>query len=106
MKNISSFGFLLLTSVFSVSANAQTAEERGHQVFDKWCAACHDESQSTPGTAALRAKYNGALPALLEEVSVLCLSSVKPKLMTQNWLILAHIFPGTTETDQYRYQYR
>ena len=67
MKNISSFGFLLLTSVFSVSANAQTAEERGHQVFDKWCAECHDESQSTPGTAALRAKYNGALPALLEE---------------------------------------
>tara|TARA_R110000824_G_scaffold288508_2_gene476455 strand:+ start:25725 stop:26066 length:342 start_codon:yes stop_codon:yes gene_type:complete len=67
MKNISSLGLLLLATVFSLSANAQTAAERGHQVFDKWCAACHDESQRTPGTAALRAKYNGALPALLEE---------------------------------------
>ncbi len=67
MKNIIKIGLFSLATVFSINANAQDAVERGHQVFDKWCAACHDESQRTPGTNALRAKYQGALPALLEE---------------------------------------
>lgn len=67
MKNIISFGLFSLATVFSIGANAQSAVERGEQVFDTWCTACHDDTRRTPGTAALQAKYQGALPALLEE---------------------------------------
>lgn len=67
MKNLITIGLFSLTVVFSVNANAQSAVERGEQVFDTWCTACHDDTRRTPGTAALQAKYQGAIPALLEE---------------------------------------
>ncbi len=67
MKNLIYVGLFSLTTVFSINANAQTAVERGEQVFDTWCTACHDDTRRTPGTAALAAKYQGVLPALLEE---------------------------------------
>ena len=67
MKSLINSGLLLLVVFSTLNANAQTAAERGKQVFDTWCAACHDETPNTPGTAALAAKYQGALPALLEE---------------------------------------
>jgi mono/diheme cytochrome c family protein len=50
-----------------------TQVERGHELFDYWCAPCHgpgignDGAPHLPGEAALRAKYQGALPALLQE---------------------------------------
>ena len=50
-----------------------TEVERGQELFDYWCATCHgpgignDGAPYLPGEAALRAKYQGALPALLQE---------------------------------------
>jgi mono/diheme cytochrome c family protein len=50
-----------------------TQVERGQELFDYWCATCHgpgignDGAPYLPGEAALRAKYQGALPALLQE---------------------------------------
>ena len=41
--------------------------ERGHQVFEKWCAPCHAAGPAHPGTTALAALYHGAKPAPLEE---------------------------------------
>lgn len=51
--------------------------ERGREVFDQRCAACHDPIPEEifgppflppmPGTQALRDRYGGALPAALEE---------------------------------------
>ncbi len=67
MKNLINIALLSMAAVFSLNANAQSAVERGEQVFDIWCTACHDDTRRTPGTAALAAKYQGALPALLEE---------------------------------------
>ncbi|WP_082835851.1 c-type cytochrome [Croceicoccus bisphenolivorans] len=39
----------------------------GKQVFDKWCAPCHAPGPRYPGTASLEVKYNGEIPAALEE---------------------------------------
>ena len=40
---------------------------QGKGVFDQWCAMCHAAADRMPGTASLQAKYNGSLPAALEE---------------------------------------
>jgi mono/diheme cytochrome c family protein len=42
--------------------------ERGAAVFNNWCSACHSRGpQNAPGTASLQAKYQGAVPAALED---------------------------------------
>ena len=41
--------------------------EAGHQVFKFWCTPCHGSGKHMPGTQALAAKYQGAVPALLEQ---------------------------------------
>jgi mono/diheme cytochrome c family protein len=63
-------------AVGAVTAAAQPSAAqiaRGQELFDYWCATCHgpgignDGAPYLPGEAALRAKYQGALPALLQE---------------------------------------
>jgi (+)-pinoresinol hydroxylase len=49
------------------AAQEGAATERGKDVFDYWCAACHGSGPGKPGTSALQALYNGQKPALLEE---------------------------------------
>lgn len=39
----------------------------GQEVFNRNCAACHAHGVKFPGTSALAAKYNGRLPAALED---------------------------------------
>lgn len=73
---------IVLTAVaaLAVIASASVAKERradpvaaGKQVFDRNCVACHGAGPGMPpfaekpGTEALRAKYNGEMPALLTE---------------------------------------
>jgi mono/diheme cytochrome c family protein len=43
--------------------------ERGRQVYDRWCAACHARDPGHPGTQSLEIKYGGAIPAALEDRS-------------------------------------
>lgn len=47
---------------------AQQSEQlaRGKAVYDYWCLTCHGDGEQYPGTAALRVKYDGQLPAVLE----------------------------------------
>jgi mono/diheme cytochrome c family protein len=41
---------------------------RGAAVFNNWCSACHSRGpQNAPGTTSLQNKYQGALPAALED---------------------------------------
>ena len=41
--------------------------ERGAAVFNNWCAACHSRNPLNSGTASLAVKYNGTVPAALED---------------------------------------
>jgi mono/diheme cytochrome c family protein len=61
---------ILLCALVSLSASAAddtTRIQKGHDVFQYWCAPCHGRGEGPPGTIALRALYQGAKPALLEE---------------------------------------
>lgn len=45
-----------------------SAVERGAAVFNNWCSACHSRGpQNAPGTTSLQFKYQGAVPAALED---------------------------------------
>jgi mono/diheme cytochrome c family protein len=68
MKQLIIFFFLVLTGM-QVQAQEASSIENGKKVFDRWCIYCHGESAlgPLPGTASLQIKYNGQIPALLEE---------------------------------------
>jgi mono/diheme cytochrome c family protein len=67
MRNV--FKVALAVSAFCISGSLVRADpqDKGKQVFDRWCSSCHGPGQRTPGTAALGAKYGSAEPAALEE---------------------------------------
>ena len=68
---------LFLAIVMVGFLQAQTPSEKsGKGVFDKWCLPCHGAvasahtmfgSGALPGTAALAVKYQGKVPAVLEQ---------------------------------------
>lgn len=42
--------------------------DRGSAVFNNWCSACHSRGpENAPGTTSLQFKYQGAVPAALED---------------------------------------
>ena len=52
--------------------------ERGAAVFNNWCSACHSkDARNAPGTRSLQFKYQGKLPAALEDRRDLTAESVK-----------------------------
>lgn len=72
-------------------AQDRAAIERGNAKFQYMCAPCHgagigdDGRAMLPGTDALRIKYRGALPALLEERSDLTADVIKLYLRRGSW---------------------
>ena len=64
---------LLAAAASFASAQGSASVERGRAKFEHTCAPCHadgvgdDGRAMLPGTDALRIKYQGALPALLEK---------------------------------------
>ena len=53
-------------------------EARGAAVFNNWCVACHDKDpQNGPATRSLQFKYQGTLPAALEDRRDLTPAAVK-----------------------------
>ena len=62
---------LLLGATLGVPINALAADaasvEKGKQVFQTWCEACHGSGGDRPGTLGLEAKYGGKIPARLED---------------------------------------
>ncbi len=52
--------------------------ERGAAVFNNWCSACHSRGpQNAPGTTSLEMKYQGSVPAALEDRRDLTVDLVK-----------------------------
>jgi (+)-pinoresinol hydroxylase len=47
---------------------ADPARVAGRKTFDKWCGDCHSTAGG-PGSVALQRKYQGVLPAVLEQRS-------------------------------------
>lgn len=47
---------------------AKPVRSAGGQIFDKWCSGCHSAAQG-PGSMALQRRYQGTLPAVLEQRS-------------------------------------
>jgi mono/diheme cytochrome c family protein len=55
-----------------------SAVERGAAVFNNWCSACHSRGpQNAPGTTSLQMKYQGSIPAALEDRRDLTVDLVK-----------------------------
>ena len=51
--------------------------ERGEQVYVQWCAICHRDGPGMAGTAILKMRYKGKLPALLEERTDLTAATIE-----------------------------
>jgi mono/diheme cytochrome c family protein len=55
-----------------------SSTERGAAVFNNWCAVCHSrDARNSPGTQSLQYKYQGKLPAALEDRQDLTADFVK-----------------------------
>jgi mono/diheme cytochrome c family protein len=62
----------------AVALDRGTPVERGAAVFNNWCSACHSRGpQNAPGTSSLQFKYQGSLPAALEDRKDLTAEQVK-----------------------------
>jgi mono/diheme cytochrome c family protein len=52
----------------AASEDRGTPAERGAAVFNNWCSACHSRDvRNAPGTTSLQFKYQGKVPAALED---------------------------------------
>lgn len=87
-------GLLLIAA--AVAANLAAAQEpgsveRGRAKFEINCAPCHgdgpgdDGRAMLPGTDALRIKYRGSLPALLEERTDLNFDAIRTFVRRGTW---------------------
>jgi mono/diheme cytochrome c family protein len=80
----------LLQAGTSLAQDAASAE-RGRASFEHSCAPCHgagigdDGRAMLPGTDALRIKYQGALPALLEQRTDLSAEAIRTFVRRGTW---------------------
>jgi len=81
---------VLVIGSWATCASAQDAG-RGKAKFDHTCAPCHgagvgdDGRAMLPGTDALRIKYRGSLPALLEQRTDLNADAIRTFLRRGTW---------------------
>jgi (+)-pinoresinol hydroxylase len=57
--------------------SATAKQEQGHAVFKRWCEPCHSRNPNAAATAGLAIKYQGKIPAALEERTDLTSQAVK-----------------------------
>ncbi|MFC2950529.1 c-type cytochrome [Marinicaulis aureus] len=61
-------GAIVIQAEEAAIASPDTTDiKNGEDVYDHWCAACHDPGPGHPGTQSLAIKYGGERPAALEE---------------------------------------
>lgn len=77
---------------------AETAAHHpGKAVYDKWCGICHGRGERMPGTASLQVKYQGAIPAALEDRSDMTPEFVA--FYVRNGVMIMPAFRKTEVTD-------
>ena len=82
---------LLSTSAGVATAQNSASVERGKAKFEHTCAPCHadgvgdDGRAMLPGTDALRIKYQGALPALIEKRTDLNVDAIRTFVRRGTW---------------------
>jgi mono/diheme cytochrome c family protein len=82
---------VLLTASGVGLAQERASVERGQAKFEHSCAPCHadgigdDGRAMLPGTDALRLKYQGALPALLEKRTDLNADAIRTFVRRGTW---------------------
>ena len=85
-----------LATLFLLASGVTTAQdaasvERGRAKFEHTCAPCHadgigdDGRAMLPGTDALRIKYQGALPALIEKRTDLNADAIRTFVRRGTW---------------------
>ncbi len=82
---------LMLLSCSVATAQEAASVERGKAKFEHTCAPCHaagvgdDGRAMLPGTDALRIKYQGSLPALLEQRTDLNADAIRTFVRRGTW---------------------
>ena len=75
--------FALTLAVGTCVAAAQdSSNDRGRQVYDKWCTPCHGAGEGKPGTISAAALYKEAKPAVLAERTDLTPAGIKRAVRT------------------------
>jgi mono/diheme cytochrome c family protein len=73
-----SFPIAAWSRTTALPEDAGSAVERGAAVFNNWCSACHSRGlMNAPGTRSLQFKYQGSVPAALEDRKDLTVELVK-----------------------------
>ncbi len=75
-----------------------TGVERGRQVYEQWCAICHETGPGMAGTQGLQRKYKGAVSPLLREREDLSAEFVE--YIVRNGIASMPFFRKTEITDQ------
>jgi mono/diheme cytochrome c family protein len=81
----------------TTAAQGTTDMGRGQAVYNHWCTPCHAAGPGHPGTQSLEIKYNGSLPAVLEQRTDLTPEFVKT--MVRKGILLMAPFRKTEITD-------
>jgi len=87
----------VLLTAGPVRAQDAAAVEQGRQVFEYWCATCHGPGPIYPGTAALQAKYKGAIPPVLADRTDLTEAAIRT--VVRRGLSIMPIFRKTEVSD-------
>lgn len=92
----------ILLAAMTIWAGSATADNgatlgRGKQVFNYWCASCHSVGERMAGTASLAVKYNGSIPAALEERKDLNPEIIR--FFVRNGVLIMPAFRKTEVTD-------
>lgn len=72
--------------------------DKGQAVFEKWCLPCHGEGANFPGTAALQAKYQGKVQAVLTKRTGLTADFIKH--FVRNGVSIMPFFRKTEISDE------
>jgi mono/diheme cytochrome c family protein len=79
--------------------NTGPLAERGAAVFNNWCSACHSRGPANaPGTTSLQHKYQGSVPAALEDRTDLTAELVE--LFVRNGVATMPFYRKTEIDDQ------